>query len=394
MTWSLNASIRLEACPSAGARESPLARKKQTRRSRKPSTLRQTEETLHQQEMPSSDQGEVLPEVSGDGAAIPDVMEDESGESDDGLNGVPSALPDVRQLDSAGSVSLARLDPLTGYLREISGYTLLSAEEERELALTFRRDGDMQAAVRLATGNLRLVVSIAFQYRRTWQNVLDLIQEGNVGLMKAIEKFDPHRGLRFSTYATWWIKAYMLKYLLDNWSLVRFGTSNARRKVFFNLRKEQERLRLSGVEPRPELLARQLEVPEKDIQEVGRALDHKDVSLDAPLGDESPTTGAALLPARQQLPDEVVAEEDSRRMLKKQFARFAATLADREKAVFLERLAAEEPLTLLALAERFDMTKEGMRQVEKRVVAAFRTFVQQEMSGYDLQLHGVARENQ
>jgi RNA polymerase sigma-32 factor len=303
---------------------------------------------------------------------------------------VPAPAPDNLPAPS-GTTSLARLDPLTGYLREISSYQLLTADEEKALARSFREDGDMQAAVKLATGNLRLVVRIAFQYRRTWQNVLDLIQEGNVGLMKAIEKFDPHRGLRFSTYATWWVKAYMLKYLLDNWSLVRFGTSNARRKVFFNLRREQERLRVKGVEARPEELARQLEVSEKDIHEVGGALDHKDASLDQPLGDDGGTTHAALLPACQPAPDEVVAEEESQRLLKEQFARFAARLKERERAVFEERLAAEEPLTLQVLADRFAMTKEGMRQVEKRVVAAFKRFVEDEMSGYDLQMHGVAR---
>jgi RNA polymerase sigma-32 factor len=316
----------------------------------------------------------------------PALPEDEGDQHNPADAAVLEAIPDV-----PATTSLARLDPLTGYLRDISSYQLLSAEEEKALARSFREDADVQAAVKLATGNLRLVVSIAFQYRRTWQNVLDLIQEGNVGLMKAIEKFDPHRNLRFSTYATWWIKAYMLKYLLDNWSLVRFGTSNARRKVFFNLRREQERLRLKGMEARPEELARQLDVSEKDINEVGRALDHKDASLDAPLGDDGSSTHAALLPARQPAPDEVVAEEESRRILREQFAHFAATLKEREKAVFEERLAAEEPLTLQVLADRFDMTKEGMRQVEKRVVAAFKRFVEDEMSGYDLQMHGVAR---
>ena len=152
-------------------------------------------------------------------------------------------------------------------------------------------------------------------------------------------------------------------------------------------------MRLKGVEARSEDLARQLEVSEKDINEVGLALDHKDASLDAPLGEDGSMTHAALLPARQALPDEVVAEEESQRILREQFARFGATLAPRERAVFQERLAAEEPLTLQVLADRFDMTKEGMRQVEKRVVAAFKRFVESEMSGYDLQMHGVARGN-
>jgi RNA polymerase sigma-32 factor len=293
--------------------------------------------------------------------------------------------PAAEAASGTGS-SLVRVDPLSGYLREISRYPLLSAEEEHALALRFREDGDVDAAIELATGNLRLVVSIAMQYRSSYHNVLDLIQEGNVGLMKAIEKFDPHRGLRFSTYATWWIKAYTLKYLLDNWSLVRFGTSNERRKVFFNLRKEQERLRQQGVDPQPALLARNLEVAEQDVVEVGRALDARDLSFDAPLGDEPGATAGALLPAPQPLPDELVAEAESRRVLREQFACFAATLPERERAVFTERLAAEEPLTLQELADRFGMTREGIRQVEKRVVAAFREFVAEELTGYDLDL--------
>lgn len=293
---------------------------------------------------------------------------------------------------TAADTSLTRLDPLSRYLRDVSEYALLTAEEERALARSYRQDGDVQAAVRLATGNLRLVVSIAFQYRHTWQNVLDLIQEGNVGLMKAIEKFDPHRGLRFSTYATWWVKAYMLKYLLDNWSLVKFGTSNDRRKVFFNLRREQERLRLKGADARPVDLARQLDVSVEDVVEVGLALDHKDASLDAPLGEGATDTHASLLPAVQPTPAEIVVEEDSRRILREQFARFAAALAPREKAVFQDRLAAEDPLTLQELADRFEMTREGMRQVEKRLVKSFKTFVEHEMTGYDLRMHGVARE--
>ena len=184
----------------------------------------------------------------------------------------------------------------------------------------------------------------------------------------------------------------MLKYLLDNWSLVKFGTSNARRKVFFNLRREQERLRLKGADAGSAALARQLEVSEKDVVEVGRALDYKDASLDAPLAEGATDTRISLLPAVQPLPDEVVAEQESRHMLRQQFARFAATLAAREKAVFQERLAAEDPLTLQELADRFEMTREGMRQVEKRLVKSFKQFVEHEMTGYDLELHGISRK--
>jgi RNA polymerase sigma-32 factor len=306
----------------------------------------------------------------------------------------PGELPDAAPgaLAPLGPTGLARVDPLFRYFHDISRYPLLTPEEEHDLAVRYRDDGDLTAAVRLATGNLRLVVSVAMKYRHNWMNLLDLIQEGNVGLMKAVEKFDPHRGLRFSTYATWWIKAYMLKYLLDNWSLVRIGTSNARKKVFFNLRRERERLRAQGVEPEPAMLARALDVSEQDVVEVGRALDAADLSLDVPIGDNPGDTHLASLASSQPRPDEAAAREESREILKKQFERFASGLPERERAVFEQRLASEEPATLQSLAERFGMTREGMRQVEKRVVAAFRDFVRSELSEYVVDLAGAGRD--
>ena len=305
--------------------------------------------------------------------------------------GAPTISPD-QALVPAGR-DLERADPLTRYFMEIARYPLLSPEEVQVLARRVRDDGDLGAARRLATGNLRLVVSIALQFRQTWNNLLDLIQEGNVGLMKAIEKFDPDRNLRFSTYATWWIRAYILKYILDNWSLVRVSTSNDRRKAFFNLRRERERLRAQGVEPEPRLLAERLGISEDDVREVGQALDASDLSLDAPIGEDRDATPASFLPAPGPLPGQVAEEAESRRILKEQFARFAAALPERERAIFQDRLAAEDPATLQDLAQRFDMTREGVRQVEKRVVASFREFVMRELGGYVLDL-AVAKEEQ
>ena len=140
------------------------------------------------------------------------------------------------------------IDPLTAYLNEIRRYECLTEKEERELAIQLHETNDSNAAYRLTTSHLMLVVRIAMTFRRQWQNMMDLIQEGNVGLLKAVKNFDPFRGVRLSSYATWWIRSYILKYMLDNWRLVRVGTTNARRKLLYNLRKEKEKLEQKGFE--------------------------------------------------------------------------------------------------------------------------------------------------
>src|SRR5262245_16528972 len=179
-------------------------------------------------------------------------------------------------------------------MAEVRRYPRLTREEERELAERFRATGDREAAQRLATANLRLVVRIAMDYRRAYLNFLDLIQEGNIGLLHAIKKYDPYRGVPFSAYAGYWIRAYLLKYLLDHWSLVRVGTTNVRRKLFYNLKREQERLRALGIEPGPKLLAANLGADEADVIEVGRALTGRDVSIDQPVGTPDGSEGRAI----------------------------------------------------------------------------------------------------
>ncbi len=155
---------------------------------------------------------------------------------------------------------LARLDPVRKYLLEISQFEPLTHEEEHRLAILYREEGNQEAAYRLVTSNLRLVVRIAYLYSRVYQNIMDLIQEGNIGLMEAVKRFDPYMGTRLPTYATWWIKAYIIKFILDNFRIVRVGTTNERRKLLFNLRKEKEKLRLQGIEPTAALIAARLNV--------------------------------------------------------------------------------------------------------------------------------------
>ena len=178
-----------------------------------------------------------------------------------------SKLPAVRTKGS-----LVPLDPFTAYLQEVKKYPLLSADEEKELAIRYKETGDLESAYKLTTANLMQVIKIAMTFKREWQNLMDLIQEGNVGLMKAVKNFDPFRGVPLSAYATWWIKYYILKHILDNWRLVRVGTTNARRKLLFNLKKEKEKLEREGFDPTTKLLAERFGVDEGEVIDVSASI--------------------------------------------------------------------------------------------------------------------------
>ncbi|MDP7556635.1 MAG: sigma-70 family RNA polymerase sigma factor, partial [Nitrospinaceae bacterium] len=217
----------------------------------------------------------------------------------------PSLLPTV-----TNDTSVVRVDPLTAYLNEVRRYEGLTEEEERELAVKLMETGDANAAYRLTTSHLMLVVRIAMTFRRQWQNMMDLIQEGNVGLLKAVKNFDPFRGARLSSYATWWIRSYILKYMLDNWRLVRVGTTNARRKLLYNLRKEKEKLELQGYAPTTKLLAEHFGVDETDVIDVQASLGAADVSVDTPLREGEEYTPAMSLTDHSEVTPEQHAEQE------------------------------------------------------------------------------------
>ena len=185
---------------------------------------------------------------------VVDVVEDELGQAD--------AKSDAL---AASADSLSRRDPLAVYMRDVQRYPLLSKDEEHDLAVRFFEEDDLEAAKRLVTSNLRLVVKIAYDYRQAYKNILDLVQEGNIGLMQAVKKYDPYKGVKLSSYAAWWIRAYILRYILNNHRLVKVGTTQAQRKLFFNLQKEKARLSAMGIEPTAELIAENLNVPERDV---------------------------------------------------------------------------------------------------------------------------------
>ena len=227
--------------------------------------------------------------------------------------------------DSGGAIT--RADPMQVYMREIQRHRLLTPDEEHSLAVTYAKTQDVAAAARLVTANLRLVVKIAYEYRRAYKNIMDLIQEGNIGLMQAVKRYDPYRGVKLSSYAAWWIRAYMLRFILNNWRLVKIGTTQAQRRLFFNLSKEKARLTAMGIEPTHAQIATNLRVEEKDVVEMDRRLARGDASLDAPVGDSEgrQTTRMELLPAMTDGP-EAVAEPIVLRDLDGSFA-FESLLA-------------------------------------------------------------------
>ncbi|MDR0841937.1 MAG: sigma-70 family RNA polymerase sigma factor, partial [Acidobacteriota bacterium] len=255
--------------------------------------------------------------------------------------------------------ALTRYDPLRAYLVEIRKYAVLAREEEHELAERYRRTGDKDAAYRLVTANLRLVVKIAMIYHKVYRNILDLIQEGNLGLLQAVQRFDPERGTRLQTYAAWWIKAYILKFLLDNTRMVKIGTTNDRRKILMNLNREKRELEAKGIVPTSKQLAENLGVGEHDLLEVERGMAGSDISLDAPIGGDGDMHYGDTLHQMEQSVDEKIAQGEFREMLEKKFDAFAETLGKRDREILTHRLIADEPETLQEIATRYGVTREA-----------------------------------
>ena len=273
---------------------------------------------------------------------------------------------------------LVPLDPFAAYLQEAKKYPILTEEEEKELAIRLRETGDVDAAYQLTTANLMLVVKIAMTFKREWQNVMDLVQEGNVGLMKAVKNFDPFRGVRLSAYATWWIKSYILKYILDNWRLVRVGTTNARRKLLFNLKKEKERLEREGFDPSTKLLAEHFGVDEGEIIDVEASIGAFDVSFDTPTHPDSPMTPAQSLSDGKSL--EKGAEIGQfREILQQKIEGFKSELKPVEIEILEKRILSESPQSLQEIGNQRGVTREAVRQSEQRLLKKFRIYIEEEM---------------
>jgi RNA polymerase sigma-32 factor len=273
-------------------------------------------------------------------------------------------------------------DPLKKYLSEVSKYPVLTREEELEISTKVFKDKDRAAAQKLAISNLKLVVKIALEYYNTYLNILDLIQEGNVGLLHAVKKYNPYKGTKFSTYASFWIRAYILKYIMDSWSLVKVGTTQGQRKLFYRLNKEKQKLEALGVYPSPKLLASTLDVKEEEVEDMEKRLAFTDVSLEAPVHDESDDTIMDMMKSGENV-EEVVAEKEKSEILSKKIAEFKKTLNDKELYIFEHRIMAEESSTLQEIGAQFSISRERVRQIENRVLKKFKERFKGEMADLD-----------
>jgi RNA polymerase sigma-32 factor len=332
---------------------------------------------------------EDAPEDEGEGEAEAEAEEREPADDDvepvevDGdVEVVDEAeLEKISVPRSSSKGAITRADPLALYMSEVQRHKLLTSEEEHNLAVDYTKTGNVDAAARMVTSNLRLVVKIAYEYRRAYRNIMDLIQEGNIGLMQAVKRYDPYRGVKLSSYAAWWIRAYMLRFILNNWRLVKIGTTQAQRRLFFNLNKEKARLTAMGVEPSHSTIAANLRVDEKDVVEMDRRLARGDASLDAPVGDAEgrQTTRMELLASTSSDPEENVESTELSELVRERLDEFRKTLTGKELQIFDDRVVAEDPLTLQELGDRFGVSRERVRQLEARLTGKLRTYLKSEL---------------
>lgn len=280
---------------------------------------------------------------------------------------------------SSSSKGVVVYDPLTAYLREMRQFPKLSREEEKELAIRYRDHNDLQAAYKLVSSNLWLVVKISREYEKAAKTILDLIQEGNIGLMEAVKNYDPFRGVRFPSYAVWWVRAYIVRYLIANWRMVKIGTTQAQRKLFFNLNKEKERLEREGFYPGPKLLAEKLDVKESEVIEMQQRLGSPDVSVDAPVRGDIETPLLSILPGSEETVEDIVAQRQEAELLKQLLEEFSENLKDKEALILEKRMLAEEKATLQELSDELSLSKERVRQIEVKIREKLKEFLSERL---------------
>ncbi len=279
--------------------------------------------------------------------------------------------------------ALVRFDPLQRYLAEISRYKLITREREVELGIKIQEENDLDAAYELVTANLRLVVKIALEFQRIWmQNLLDLIQEGNIGLLQAVKKFDPYKNVKFSYYASFWIKAYILKFIMDNWRMVKIGTTQGQRKLFFKLKKEKQNLIDLGFDPKPRLLSQKLGVSEREIIDMDQRLDGWDVSLDTPVKEDSDTSRIDFVSSEAESAEDQMAKKEIEMLLHSKIDEFKKIMSPRELEIFELRLFSDAPATLQEIGDKYHISRERVRQVEKNIVKKIKEHFKNELSDF------------
>lgn len=270
--------------------------------------------------------------------------------------------------------ALALRDPLQKYMEEVNRYPILSPEEEAATARHYQEHQDKESAQKLVLSNLRLVVKLAIEYRNAYLNTLDLIQEGNMGLMRAVQKYDLGKGVRFTSYAAWWVRAFILKYILDNFRLVKVGTTQAQKKLFFNLMKEKERIERLGFVPTAKLLSERMAVKESDVREMELRMGSRELELDAPKPHFEGALNMDFVADGQEAADQKTEQAQLKDILLKHLEEFTTQLSVKEKQIFSQRLFTEVPKTLQDIADAYGITRERIRQIENRLVGKMQKF--------------------
>ena len=284
------------------------------------------------------------------------------------------SMPDDKNLPVAGHTGLQR------YLQEISQFPLLTREETEELAIRFNETDDAEAAYKLVSSNLRLVVKVAMDFQKYWmQNFLDLIQEGNVGLVQAAKKFDPYREVKFSYYAAYWIRAYILKFIMDNWRMVKIGTTQAQRKLFFSLNKERKLLEAQGFKPDTKLLAQRLNVKETEVIEMSQRMDNWDVSMESPVREDSTDEQKDFIPHAGPSVEEMVATREVKERMSDILDELQKSLNEKEQMILQTRLLSDEPRTLQDIADIFGISRERVRQIEVNLLKKMKKYLENEV---------------
>jgi len=259
------------------------------------------------------------------------------------------------------------------YLRQINEFPLLTPEEEFKLAVRYRKYNDREAAEELVTSNLRFVVKVAFEYKTYGIKLLDLIQEGNIGLMMATMKFNPYKGYRFISYAVWWIRAYIQNFIIKSWSLVKIGTTQAQKKLFYKIGKLREALEADGEsEAKYEHLASDLDVTKADIIEMEQRMSARDFSLDSPLDDDHELTYLDLLRESSLNQEESLALEQEKKIRDRGVLSVMKHLNQREEYVIRNRIMSDSSLTLQEIGNHLKLSRERVRQIESEALKKLR----------------------
>lgn len=318
---------------------------------------------------------EILDPRSPDELDLPDIND-----ADENLNDVvkiidPSDAEDILiealkipKKPSSSGKALTSIDPISTYLAELKKYPLLTKEDEYDLAVRYHDHHDSKAAERLVTANLRFVVKVAAEYSKFGAKLIDLIQEGNVGLMHAVKEFNPYKGVRLITYAVWWIRGYIQEYLMRQYSMVRIGTTANQRKLFYRLQKEKDRLDAMGKEPSYALLSSRLGVTEQEVLDMSGRMSGRDVSLNQPVGEDGKTSLLEFEPMDEVAADEQIGKAEELDILHRNIEAIRGKLNSKELYILEHRLLADEPMTLQEIGDHYGTTREAVRQLEARLM--------------------------